>query len=150
MERSGPGKGGERWVGGKFTSIEESPDRVTGAQGAQGGQVDDLGDGVRVGQVEDLRVQKVVAVEHEFGEEPVGRAVEGGVGQVTADVGLDGEREEVVGLRVLVEVGVAGRGEAARLEPVAGLVRVAGEEQSAGLVQIVEGCSGDVGDGDVV
>ena len=133
-----------------FTSIQESSHGVTSAQGAQCGQVDNLGHRVRVGQVEDLRVQEVVAVEHQLGKQPVVLTVERRVSQIAADVGLDGERQEVVGLRVQVEVGVTRCAEAARLEPVVSLVGVACKEQSAGLVQTVEACSRDVRDRNVV
>ena len=87
---------------------------------------------MRVGQVENLRVQEVVAVEHQFRQQPVVLTVKRGVGQITADVGLDGERQEVVGLGVQVEVGVTSCREATRLEPVLSLVGVTCKEQSAG------------------
>ena len=98
---------------------------------------------MRVGQVEDLRVQEVVAVEQQFRKQPVILTVQRGVGQITAHVGLDGERQEVVGRRVQVEVGVARCREATRLEPVVSLVGVTCEEESAGRMQTVEGCSRD-------
>ena len=111
-----------------FTSIEESSHGVAGAQGAQRRQVDNLRHGVRIRQMEYLRVQEIVAVEQQFRKQPVVLAVLGVLGQSAADVGLDGERQEVVGRWMLVEVGVTGCGEATRLEPVVGLVGVACEE----------------------
>lgn len=89
---------------------------------------------MRVGQVEDLRVQEVVAVEHHFRQQPVMFTVKRRVGQITTDVGLDGERQEVVGLGVQVEVGVTSCREATWLESVLSLVGVTCKEQSAGLM----------------
>ena len=133
-----------------LTSIQESPHGVTSAQGAQCGQVDNLGHRVRVGQVEDLRVQEVVAVEHQLGKQPVSLTIERRVSQIAADVVLDGDLQKIISLRVQVEVGVTRCAEAAWLEPVVGLVGVTCKEQSAGLMQTVEGCSRDVRDGNVV
>ena len=107
---------------------------------------------MRVDQVEDLRVQEVVAVEHQFRKQPVILTVERRVSQIAADIGLDGERQEVVGLRVQVEVGVTGCPEATWLEPILSLVGVTCKEESAGLMQTVECCSRsrDARDGNIV
>ncbi len=61
---------------------------------------------MRVRQVKNLPVQKVVAIEHHFRKEPVILTIKRRINKIAADVCLDGERQEIVGLWVQVEVGI--------------------------------------------
>ena len=86
------------------------------AESVQSSLVNSLGDIMADNEVKHLGVEEVVDIEHHLGEQPVGLLIERSVNQVRANVGLDGQGQEVLGLGVDIEVGRAESTIASRLK----------------------------------
>ena len=110
---------------------------MANAQCAQRCEVDNLRHSVGICQMEDLRMQKVIAIEHHLGEKPVILIVKWGISEIGSDIGLDGKGQEVTGPRVEVKVGITGCSITTGLELVASLIRMTCKEKPARFVQAV-------------
>lgn len=123
----------------RVTSIKEGSDGMSCAQCSKCSQVNDLGNGVRLSEVEYLAEKVVVVVEHHLRKKPVVWFINRRVDEVAPHVGPDRQREEVAGLGTDVEVSGTGSCISSRLRSIFGLVGVVCEEKTTGSMQVFQG-----------